>query len=889
MNEYHSLYRSRRVPAGLWPMSAKVLNRRIAGSPRHRVPALVGWVLGLMMAAGGWGGWAERPAWPTAEAPRVPNPAESKGAAQPTVAQEAPHPAAALGTLHPAESLGATSAGKLPTAPKAPHLAEFQGVTRLPGVLALANSLAMLAAANPPEAKGAPNPPEVKPATKPSEEPSVPKPEDPVVAAILATKPTTPLQKLQAAELLARLGRADLAKRFLKEILDAQPAEDQWADVGVELGSVFFMRLATRQELAPEAQQVRDAVFGAMKARLEDPQRLQRLIQQLQDASFEQRQRAVAGLREAHQAGAVALIGVLADSARQAEHAAVREVLLQMAADAAGPLLACLEAPDDRLKAEAAMLLARMEVQEAVLPLRVLAVSEQTSVQVRAAAGEALRRLGAQPPSSPREVAELLHRLAQDYYTGQRLLPADLEGQTELWHWDQAQAKPVRQRLPVREVRLRRAAEWARKAHQLLPENPSIRLLYLATMLEEAKYAHGLNKPLPGGKDSAADRAASFGLDTLEAALRFALDSRHPVAGTAILEVMSRLKPSEDILRRSSGPSPIVQALRHGDRRLRMAALGMIVPLRPTGPYPGASYVVEALEFFAASQGQRRAMVVSAQQEACSALAGYLAEAGYRVDTAPTGREAIRLLLSCPDYELVWLDAALRNPDPAVLVQQLRRDSRTGDLLVGIFCHQEEYERTRRLSETEERLLVFVRPYQEELAKQDVARTLALAGPEWVGFEERQQQAVQAVQWIAELAQQSPKLYDLHVLEPTLLGALQVSALAGPAANTLASFGSPASQKALVDLASRGTQPLELRQAAVEAFRKSVQKFGILLTTAQIERQYDLYNASRHLPVETQKILGQILDVIEGAAATGSNPPDQPPVEHQPPKHPKKP
>ncbi len=710
------------------------------------------------------------------------------------------------------------------------------------------------------------------------------KPEDPAVAAILATKPTTALEKIRAAELLARLGRADLAKKFLKEVLDAKPDEGQLADLGLELGSIFFMRLATRQDLAPEAHQMRDVVFGAMKARLEDPQRLQNLIKQLQDPSFAERQRAVVGLREAHQAGAVALIGVLADPARQAEHPAVRDVLLQMGADAVGPLLACLEAPEDRLQGEAALLLARMEVHEAVLPLRVLLVAENTSGPLRATAAEALRRLGAQVPSSPREVAELLFRLAQDYYTAKRVIPTDLEGRVEFWQWDQAQRKPVCQRLPVQQVRLRRAAQWARQAHQLLPKDQRIRLLYLATLLEEAKYAHGLDKPLAGGQNSPADRAASFGLETLEAALRFSLESGHPVAATAILEIMTQWKPSESILRRTSELSPIVQALRHGDRRLRMAALGLIVAVQPTAPYPGASYVGEALEFFVASRGVRRAMVVSAQLEASSALAGYLAEAGYTVDTAQTGRDALRWLLGCPDYELVWVDAALGSPEPAVLVQQLRRDARTSDLLVGIFCHQEEYERTRRLAETDERILVFVRPYQPELAKQDLARTLALGGPEWVGFQERQRQAEQAMQWLVQLAQQSAKLYDLHGLEPTLVRALQVSSLAPGAARVLGAFGTPSSQKALVDLASRGTQSLEVRRAAVAAFANSVQKFGILLTTSQIERQYDLYNASRHLPAETQKILSDILDVIEGADSGGAKPPHKMPKEQPVPK-----
>lgn len=714
-------------------------------------------------------------------------------------------------------------------------------------------------AGQPPQAKNPPN--------LPAEALLLPKPEDPAVAAILATQPGTALEKIRAAELLARLGRADLAKQFLKQVLEAKLAEDQLAEVGLELGSVFFLRLAAREELAPEGVQIRDAVLGAMKAQLEDPKRLQRLIQQLQDPSFEQRQRAVVGLREAHQAGAVALIEVLVDPARQAEHPAVRAVLMQMATDAVGPLLACLEAPDDRLKAEAALLLAQMQVPEAVLPLQGLAVSEKTSPTLRTAAGEALRRLGLQVPSSPREVAELLFRLAYEYYTGQRRIPADLEGLVVWWHWDSEQNKPVSEKVSVGQMRLRWAARWAREAYELFPHQERIRLLYLATMVEEAKFRQGLDKALPKGKDSPAERAASFGLQTLEAALRFALDSGHPVAGTAILEVMGQLNPSESILRRTSEPSPVVQALRYGDRRLRMASLGLVLQIDPQLPYPGASYVLEALEFFAASQGLRRAMVISPQAEARSALAGFLAEAGYTADMAPTGREALRGLLSCPDYELVWIDAAVRTPEPAILVQQLRRDARTADLLVGIFCDQEEYERVRRLAEREERILVFVRPYRAELAKQDVARTLALAGPEWVPWQQRQRQAVQAMQWLAQLAQKRQKLYDLHGLEPMLVRALQVPSLAASAAEVLAFLGSPASQTALVELASRGTHSLQLRQAAVDAFAKNVQKFGLLLTTVQIERQYDLYHASAHLPPETRKILGRILEVIESASS----------------------
>jgi len=79
----------------------------------------------------------------------------------------------------------------------------------------------------------------------------------------------------------------------------------------------------------------------------------------------------------------------------------------------------------------------------------------------------------------------------------------------------------------------------------------------------------------------------------------------------------------------------------------------------------------------------------------------------------------------------------------------------------------------------------------------------------------------------------------------------------------LAHLGTPDAQRALVDVASTNALPLETRQRAAEAFRDSVVRRGKLLTTGEIERQYDRYNASETLDAETQRVLGFVLDVIE--------------------------
>ena len=98
--------------------------------------------------------------------------------------------------------------------------------------------------------------------------------------------------------------------------------------------------------------------------------------------------------------------------------------------------------------------------------------------------------------------------------------------------------------------------------------------------------------------------------------------------------------------------------------------------------------------------------------------------------------------------------------------------------------------------------------------------------------------------------------------------ALHNPKLAAKAVAVLANLNSAESQRALVDMASRFTQPLELRKAAAAAFCENMQKHGILLTTEEIRRQYDRYNESEKQDAATQHVLGLILDCLEVPAKT---------------------
>ena len=108
--------------------------------------------------------------------------------------------------------------------------------------------------------------------------------------------------------------------------------------------------------------------------------------------------------------------------------------------------------------------------------------------------------------------------------------------------------------------------------------------------------------------------------------------------------------------------------------------------------------------------------------------------------------------------------------------------------------------------------------------------------------------------------------FDLLRQEPNVIRALNHPALAADAAKVLATFATPKSQTALVDLASQYTRGLPERQAAANALASAIASRGLQLTQTQIAEQYARYNASERLDKPTQVLLGRVLDAIEAPA-----------------------
>jgi hypothetical protein len=754
-----------------------------------------------------------------------------------------------------------------------------QPVRRIPGLLVLLAGLAV--PIQPATAVGAENPPS-RPAKaksaaggaqeKPSPEPIPPvKREDPAIEAILATRPASPSEWVRVGLALADLNRPELARQQFAQALAAKLDATQLAALGEEFGSAAMLKIAGRADLAPEGRKLADAVLAARIALARDPARIAAWVKDLQDPSPEKRGRAIVGLQEAQAAAVGPLLAVLADTQRAKEHGNVRAVLVRLGADAVRPLVAALDASDPHLASEAVRLLAALNAREAAPYLIAMALDQGRPEPVRRAAGQAVQKL-LRVEATPQDGAAYLAREAQRYFDRLEPLSVGPSGGVETWTWDESTKQPVPRNLTPEGVSLILAARFAKAAHTLAPKDDAIRLLHLATSLELAAYRNGLDHSLPVDQNTPAGQAAQAGAEVVQRVLSYAMERNHIPAATAAARILGQLDrtQTEAMLCRGPRPAPLVMATRHPDRRLRFAAVEAIVRIRPACGFAGASYVVEAMRFFASTTGSPRVLIGSLTSDEAHRLGGHLLALGYQTDFATTGRELIRLGLDCPDYEMILIDAGIDHPTIDFLLQQLRRDGRTAGLPVGVLARAEHFARADRVVKDDPLAEAFARPHDEAAIRYVVDRLLARAGRDRIGHAQRQRQAALALEWLAAWCGDptARRLYDLRPLEEVAVKALRTPHLSTRAVALLARLSSAAGQRALVDLASSPQQPIALRHAAVAALVQTIQQDGVLLTTEEIRRQYERYNQGAVLDAPTQQVLGRILDVLEAPAGT---------------------
>ncbi|MGI9430063.1 MAG: hypothetical protein ACR2NM_15495, partial [Bythopirellula sp.] len=356
--------------------------------------------------------------------------------------------------------------------------------------------------------------------------------------------------------------------------------------------------------------------------------------------------------------------------------------------------------------------------------------------------------------------------------------------------------------------------------------------------------------------------AASLGAKGLGEALAKAIKENQVAAAIACAKLLGDQADSEAFRSAGVQPSPLAAAVGHVDRELRYVALEAIMKLSPQTTFSGASNVPKALWEFAAGAGAPQAVAASLIAVRSSDWAAQLRERGFDATPTTSGSQSLAFATESPRLSLILIDSDIGRPQLREVLFQLRSHSRSGRIPIAVLSSLHNLDQSRRIADHDDRMIAVPRPH-DPVSMDDIVSQLKELGHPQPSPERRLEQALQALTWIGQLLDQGHPYDELHRGASVLQETIYVPELLEPSLRALTIVGTAGSQQALLDLVSQNTQPIELRHRAADAFASSVQSFGKQLTPLEIRRQYDRYNASEAADEETQKVLGQLLDVLE--------------------------
>lgn len=686
--------------------------------------------------------------------------------------------------------------------------------------------------------------------------PAVPSPAvlaNPAVRATLSARRESPRDYLRDVINLLDLGEPELAANYFRELVALKLDDQAKADLVAEFGPATMLRLSRAPVLGPEAKQFTTSAMSASAARDASQVKVDDLLEQLASEDSIARRNAVAGLAGVGMPAVVPLVGLLADDTLgQPGRQAARAALVRLGPLAERPLLATLTSGNPKLQAEAAELLAARGTPQAA-PLLATAALEGGS------AARAYQSLTGQTPSVG-SATGLLERTLKTTEGGAPVFVPNADGHIEYWVWNpKVQPGPIALTLTTHQASTLYAAELTKQLAKLNPNDE--RLASKALRLELESVAVLGEQDLEVGYNL--EKFNALSLDQLDRLLREALKRNQVAAATLALEAIAERGDASVLITADGRPSPTARALEHAHPNVRFAALEAIAAIDLPSPFPGASKVCPAIVSWATASGSREVLVGAPRLDVAATWGGGLAALGFEPQAATTGKDLIDRARMRADIELVLVDMAIGRPGVRDVVFGLRRESSTALVPIVLLARESQLTSARSIASQHEGVLAYPRPHSDELLVEYARTALAELPRDWPTPAKRQENATQALVIMEQLLAKDREFYRLRAASGMIAQNVRPGPAGQPALDVLAKLGTRDSQLTLLQVASALTFDLQSRQQAANAFGASVQQFGLRITTSEITRQYNLYNASESDTSESQQILGDLLDTIE--------------------------
>lgn len=665
---------------------------------------------------------------------------------------------------------------------------------------------------------------------------------------VLPIEPDTLEGRMEAALLMVKLARPELAKRYLGEMLSMDPTTQQLIGLRNQFGTAPFLSFTNVEGLNPEASQLLQKLQAAIQAERNDPAYVSQLLPKLAGTARERSQ----ALTELRSLGPYAVPPML----QAIENGSIgRDVLIfnlaRLGDEAVPPLVGALQSPSTKVRNAATEVLGVISGQPETLWLWHAAFAESQPSGVQESARKAIARIMYDDP-------RLVNRVTS-YGAGRKLLQAALKflsgnhewairyedmSEIPVWTWDASQGTVVEAKTSRRLAAIHFAERLAREAAELSPANEDAPVAALAAMMIRDIEQAGWDQPVPTGPGTAHDLAVSAGPTVCEQVLLLAIDHNLPGAALSAATAMG-LNGSRTQLGNSLSTPAIIEALDFPHPRVQFAAAVSILQWEPQRSFSGSHRVIEILTRAINSGSKPDSVVVDPNVQRGTATANLFEDLGYDSSLATTGQDGFLMAASSGAVELAVLHPNTRRWELLQTIENLKADSRTRNLPVVIYGPSSLKEKYQ-LVEQRYQNVVYV---NEGLSSLDISRQLRPAlqqiSPPALTQEQRDIQTKSAAYWLQWIATHAcGEAFDLLPHEEAIVKATANNLVADDAIVALGAIGTPSAQRRFQEFVTSPSLDLELRRRSALQLSFHMQRFGVLLSPAEIDAVVQLYRAN---------------------------------------------
>jgi len=384
-----------------------------------------------------------------------------------------------------------------------------------------------------------------------------------------------------------KIGRFDMAKGHAEAVLASNPDPVKLLDLSKQ-NLQGYQILVRVNEVAPDAELAQ--LSGKILSIIEQGRFIRRsapaiIAEEVRRLSTTDRGwiTAVRRLRDAGEYAIPFMLDAMVDGSRERELSYIVRALPQIGRDAIRPLAAALQTDNVPLKAQIITALGKIGYPQSQAYLKYI-IENDDSAQLRSIAQDSIRQINPDMLEVP--AAQLFYELAEKYYYhAQSLAPAEDADFANIWFWDSAAGKLVREEVAksyFNELMAMRACEWALRAD---PGFGSAIGLWLAAFFKAE--SAGIEKMPAYFGERHADAlvyATTAGVEYLHMALARAVTDKNAHVALGVIEALATTAGEKSLLYQLGPSQPLLQALTFNDRMVRYSAA---IAIGAAGPKEG--------------------------------------------------------------------------------------------------------------------------------------------------------------------------------------------------------------------------------------------------------------------------------------------------------------